>query len=749
MRGDLAVATRLADLAARLHPGDIGARLHLAHVLMDDPTDVRRVDRSAEILAAVLREHPGDARVITRFVTNLITQADAGVSRARLDELISHLGDSPAETVVGRLRPLVLQRVALGDTDRPLELVAAFFDAFPTRPAGMLAHSVAVRAKKVPLARAIATKLADHDLTTAEDDAFLANESSFVEADATAVIENLLHLRQFRERRYSSQLVRAYREVGAAAAVLEYLDTTAHNLSPVAEAIYRYDALVALGRVDEAHEVAEGAAETSFANLQVFRNLRDSLARQGANADRALAARVRSLEADERQAAEEDLDINQFTLLITLYAELGLFDDVTRLADQAGEDRIGPASRRQLARAAYFQRRFDVALDHLERLDPATLTWDMEKLRGRVLLEVGDFDGALANRRRTPQSDGELDEVLYHTLLNLGEYEEAFSLLTPPADHTRLRSVFGDRWEDGHANPSVERRLVVSQAGPGDEIMLASTYSLLAPHSSQLSVTCEPRLRSLFERSFPDIEFLPVDRLALVRCSDDEERPMNVMHDLLTVRAMEVGLAAGAVRLSKTLGQTKYRAVGASPVGAYLRPEKSTVARFRERWGPGVRPIGLTWRSEKRSAQRDIHYLTTADLAPLLTEEGPFVNLQYDITPQERERLVDLCGERIWFLDDVDIRRDLDTTAALVASLEAVVGIGTTTTELSGAVGTPTVMIQPTHFGTWRATGPEGSDFWHRSVRVTQLRQPWRRPLLVEQARKHLLAILADAPRRP
>ena len=369
----------------------------------------------------------------------------------------------------------------------------------------------------------------------------------------------------------------------------------------------------------------------------------------------------------------------------------------------------------------------------------------MEKLRGRISLEIGDFEQALDNRRRTPQIDGGLDEVLYHTLLNLGRYEEAFSLLTPRNDHQRVQAVFGERWEDGGSDPYVDRRLIVSQAGPGDEIMLASTYSQLVSRSDQLIITCEPRLQTLMERSFPEIEFVPVDRLSRGPHPSDVGRPANSMHDLLTNRAMEIGSTADAVRLSKTLGQTKFANYQASPVAPYLVPDPDTVERFRACWGSHARPVGLTWRSGQRSAQRDIHYLTTDDLAPLFNEEGPFVNLQYDVTPEERRRLSELCGDRIWFVDDVDLKNELDTAAALIASLSATVGIGTTATELSGAVGTPTVMIQPTHFGTWRATDENGTDFWHRSVRVTDIDEPWIRPHLVEQARKRLVSGLADA----
>ena len=215
-RGELRSAVRTAELASRTHPGDSAARLHLARVLMDEPLSARRLDRSAAILAGELEERPNNGTVISLYVANLVAQADADAPEEKLRELLQRLIDSPDETVARHVQQLLLRQVALGDTDKPLAFALLLFDVIPTRATGMLVHSVALRANNPALASSMSADLDERELTTLEDDAFLANELRFAEGDANGVIDTLLHLREFRERRYSNQLIRAYREIGAA-----------------------------------------------------------------------------------------------------------------------------------------------------------------------------------------------------------------------------------------------------------------------------------------------------------------------------------------------------------------------------------------------------------------------------------------------------------------------------------------------------------------------------------------------------
>ena len=295
---------------------------------------------------------------------------------------------------------------------------------------------------------------------------------------------------------------------------------------------------------------------------------------------------------------------------------------------------------------------------------------------------------------------------------------------------------------DGPDLDHVNSRLHIAQSGPGDEIVLAGTYQALQQLSTRLLSTCDPRLQTLLQRSFPEIEFLPVQRLLWRRpgaiSPTKPPRSADALFTLLTAEAHDRGLECDRVILGKSLSTLALRPPDEAPYPAYLRTRPDLVAEFHHRWPAANRTVGVVWRSEFRSGMRDVHYLTVEDLAGLFNSDDLVVCLQHDVTAIERSALTRLCDGQVHFPDDVDTRNDFESMAALVRSLDAVAGVGTTILELSAAVGTSTAMLQPTHFGTWRSTDEGGHDFWHQSMLVTALERPWERPRLIERARQLL-----------
>lgn len=316
-------------------------------------------------------------------------------------------------------------------------------------------------------------------------------------------------------------------------------------------------------------------------------------------------------------------------------------------------------------------------------------------------------------------------------------------MYSPPADQLKLAAVIGEKAESGPDFPLVKRRLVISQAGPGDEIMTASLYRALRARSDELIITCDPRLFTLFSRSFPDIQFVPVERLTAESVGwygpDQTERAPNALHSLLTAEAYDLAAECDSVVLARSLPQLKVTQVLPAQ-SSYLQVRPDLVAAAGR--ASQYRRVGIVWRSEARSLMRDIHYLRVDDLAPLLDRTEQFVCLQHDVSDSERRTLRAVARNPVEFRDDIDLRDDFERTAALIAGLDAVVGIGTTATEMSAALGLPVVMMQPTHFGTWRSIDDFGSDYWHRSMRVVKLDEPWNRPLLVESAASMLDELL-------
>jgi hypothetical protein len=391
--------------------------------------------------------------------------------------------------------------------------------------------------------------------------------------------------------------------------------------------------------------------------------------------------------------------------------QLGMIDEVLDHDPQ----RLGASGRQVMASAYYVRREFTRSRRLLATTRGTIRHWDSEKLEARIRLEEGDFAGVMAMRRGRTRIPPVFDEVRLYAQLHLGEFEEAFGAYVVRGDRAALHQSFTDRSED-RIEERCEHRFVIAQDGPGDELLGACGYGSLATLSSRLTITCDPRLTPLLRRSFPGIEFVPVTRLRRRVLSgwarsNASRRADGPLFRLLTEEAAALASRSDRVTLGRTIPGWALRQ---APYPAYLSPDPDLVEGFASRCRGRV---GLVWRSELMDPMRQIHYVQAADLAPLTALPASFVCLQHDATSDERATLSERFGDRIDWLDDVDLRDDFESTAAVVATCDLVVGIGTTVTELAAAVGTRTIALHPTRWGTWRGRGTT-ADVWHTTVRL-------------------------------
>lgn len=253
--------------------------------------------------------------------------------------------------------------------------------------------------------------------------------------------------------------------------------------------------------------------------------------------------------------------------------------------------------------------------------------------------------------------------------------------------------------------------LVLAEQGVGDELLFASCLPDVLERTDRVTLFCEPRLASLFQRSFPAVSVVPVQRGGGIR--REIERP-DCTHYI------EAGSLPGLLR----------RSVGDFPdTPAYLLSDPARRAYWRK-WlaGLGREPrIGLCWRSGLRNGVRARHYASLADFAPLFALPGiRWVSVQYDDCAEE------LAAVRQRFSVEIseppfDQRTELDEAAALLAGLDLVITAATAVGELAGALGVPVWRFQ---IGCgWTALGT-GSLPWHPAARLWERRpdeRGWQR----------------------
>jgi tetratricopeptide (TPR) repeat protein len=290
-------------------------------------------------------------------------------------------------------------------------------------------------------------------------------------------------------------------------------------------------------------------------------------------------------------------------------------------------------------------------------------------------------------------------------LLSLGRYEEGWRLydaryFMPRFVHRRTLSLLScPRWQ-GQSLQGCSL-LVWQEDGLGDMIQFGRYLSRLkAMGASRLTVACLPPLRRLLST----VEGV------------DEVIDLDLAKERTRAKAFAYWVSPMSVPLHFGLyGDAREDAIS-PPV--YLKPDAALVDHWRARLDalpPGLR-VGLVWKGNPlhhNDAFRSLPSL--ALLAPLWEVPGvSFVSLQKGEgedearTPPEGQPLLHLGGEVSDFAD----------SAAIVAQLDLVIGVDTSTAHLAASLGTPCWIMLPAQDIDWRWQHGREDSVWYPDVRL-------------------------------
>ena len=232
--------------------------------------------------------------------------------------------------------------------------------------------------------------------------------------------------------------------------------------------------------------------------------------------------------------------------------------------------------------------------------------------------------------------------------------------------------------------------LVVGENRVGDEILTAGYLPQFTQRCQQVIWRCNPKLQSLFRRSFPDIEF--------VSQGDTEPTVDGTIYSWELIGRFRCDLNHFGWL---TNGDFK----------PYIHSSQGLKDSLRKRYFDGSRKlVGLAWRSERDGQTvsdkicdlRDVPYW--GEFFVCLENKVRFVSLQYGDTQDEIAFARWRYGAEIYQDRRLDIFGDVDAAAAQIAAMDYVVSISTTTAHLAGAMGVPGWILLPRKpFAHWRA----------------------------------------------
>jgi len=322
---------------------------------------------------------------------------------------------------------------------------------------------------------------------------------------------------------------------------------------------------------------------------------------------------------------------------------------------------------------------------------------------GNILRSQGKVDACLACYGYALQVKPDLAEACFAesmTLLLKGDFAAGWqnygSRWQTRDFDTAMRTYPHPVWNN---EPLANGRVLIwGEQGIGDEVMFAGLIPDVIAGRDSLVLDCNPRLKPLFARSFPDVTVLS---------GYDPE-----LHADLEVAAH---LPGGSL-------PRFYRGNAAAFAGtrhSYLLADSIERERFLSRYGDGRRLVGLAWHTTnpKTGRQRSIDLSL---FAPLFELPGiQWVSLQYG----DHDALEHQAGEAPIVIDrSVDQFADLDRFAAQVAAMDLVITIDNSTAHLAGALGVPTWVLLP-FAPEWRWLLSCEDSPWYPSMRLFRQHQ--------------------------
>lgn len=256
-------------------------------------------------------------------------------------------------------------------------------------------------------------------------------------------------------------------------------------------------------------------------------------------------------------------------------------------------------------------------------------------------------------------------------------YDEGFK---PKNTRTRTPKRHFDvpQW---HGEPIEDKRLLVwGEQGLGDELMFFRVLPEVFSHCNKITIESTPRLVPLFQRAFPQchVRNHSVDGGSLLK---------SIYSDF------DYHVPVGSLmRLFRTqIKQFKN-------VPPYIKTDPLLNEKFKQRLA-AFKPkklVGICWRSGKLAEDRNLNYAPISAWESIFAVPNiQFVNLQYGDCSHELSQVKEFLGVEILNWDDVDLKDDQDSLAAIINNLDCVISAGTAVAQLTGAIGTPLKLFTP------------------------------------------------------
>ena len=303
------------------------------------------------------------------------------------------------------------------------------------------------------------------------------------------------------------------------------------------------------------------------------------------------------------------------------------------------------------------------------------------------------------------------------------EYEWRFRYIEQ-VTASPLRPPLQPPWR---GEPLVGRRILLhAEQGLGDTLQFCRYAALVAELGAVVMLQVQRPLRRLLQR-LPGVAEVVITGEPLPKCD-------------FQVPFMSLPLAFGT-RLDNIPGRP-----------FYIAADPELIAVWEQRVGKRTRPrVGLVWSGGFRDDQPEVRFanarrnISLELLGPLASPDIEFFSLQKGLEAEAQLARLLAAGWHGPYLRDFTAQLDdFADTAALIAQLDLIISVDTSTAHLAAAMGKPVWLLN--RFDTcWRWLLQRRDSPWYPSLRVYRQERPGDWEGVVSEVHDDLRAFVRDA----
>ena len=309
-------------------------------------------------------------------------------------------------------------------------------------------------------------------------------------------------------------------------------------------------------------------------------------------------------------------------------------------------------------------------------------------------------------------------------LLYIQDYKQAWQTIDGRlklqdflAEGSYLKNIKNKIWNGEKLNAN-DKILIVKEQGVGDEILYSTIYPDLLKEYPSCKIETEPRLISLFKRSYKaENQIIPYKSI-----SDDKEKLKKI----------------NKVIFAGSLGRLYRNSINDFPKKNEVEAEKNQIDQIKNylKKIDSNKKIGIAWKS-KRYFFGEGKSLNLEELEPILSLKNfTFINLQYGEIAEDLKKLKEKTGLELINIKEVDLFNDFEKISALLKSLDLFITVGNSTAHLSGALNVKTWLIKPKSYALFH--------YWHQPKNFT----PWYPSIEIFEQTKNIKEMLFNIKER-